>query len=466
MNDKPTVIIIGGGASGMLVGVNLLRNCKSALKIVAINSGESVGVAYHPISENHLLNVMTGKMSVFPDEPDHFVRWLITDHSYSDIEIETLGKTYLPRKVYGEYLKAVWNEAIKSKQEVIDVEMINSRVIDISRNNDGQFTIKLREEKEVVANYVVLATGNAPPRNPSIRSLNFYQSLRYYHNPWKHSSVENLEADKDILIIGNGLTMVDTVLSIIERKHKGTIYSISPNGFGILQHRHNGVPYNGMVREVDNVKDLHQLVSLFNKHVKKIRRLGLSAEPLIDSLRPLTQSLWMSFTISEKKKFMTRLRHLWGVARHRLPIQVYDHIQKLKIEGKLKVMAGSIINFIEENDGVLVEFFEKKSKTSQTLRVDRVINCTGPEVDIQKMDDQLFKNLIDSGLITPDPLNIGLQADSKTLQIVDGHQKLVSRFFVLGGLLRGLLWESTAIPEIRSQAKHIADQIITCEKQK
>ncbi|MGC4021906.1 MAG: FAD/NAD(P)-binding protein [Cyclobacteriaceae bacterium] len=468
MNEVPVVAVIGGGASGMLAATHLLRHCDIPIKIVVINSGSNfgTGVAYHSASDKHLLNVVAGKMSVFPDAPNHFVKWLIEEHSFSDIEIETLSSTYLPRRIYGEYLTRVWQKALEQKSETTTVEMIANRALNIEKTSSNKFVIQLIDLKKIEADHIILATGNAAPRNPAIADMGFYQSKKYFNNPWWHSSVENLDHSQDVLIIGNGLTMADTVLSLVEQKHKGTIHSISPHGFGILQHRHNGVPYNGLIRELKDVHSLHELVNLFNKHIKKIRRLGLSAEPVIDSLRPRTQSLWISFTVDEKKKFMARLRHLWGVARHRLPIQTYDTIQRLKIDGKLKVWAGKLINMAELNDSVKVDFFDKKTREAKSLTVGRVINCTGPEIDLGKMNDKLFNNLLASGMIISDPLKMGLDADPKTLEVKNKKHEIVSSFFALGGLLRGLLWESTAMGEIRAQAMHIADQIIAKEKAK
>jgi uncharacterized NAD(P)/FAD-binding protein YdhS len=341
--------------------------------------------------------------------------------------------------------------------------MIGSRAVHIERVRH-EFSVHLLDGKRITGGHVVLASGNAPPRNPSIPNLAFYQSGLYFNNPWGSSSLANLDHDKDVLIIGNGLTMADTVLSLVEQKHRGVIHSVSPHGFSILQHRHNGVPYNGLMRELKGTGTLYELVRLFNKHIKKVRRLGLSAEPVIDSLRPMTQSLWLSFSSDEKKKFMSRLRHLWGVARHRLPIQTFDTIQRLKIDGKLKVWAGHVGNITVSNDDAHVDFFDRKSKTTKSVHVGRVINCTGPEVDIQKMGDILFTNLINAGLVSPDPLNMGLEADHQTLQVLDRDRKKIESFYALGGLLRGLLWETTAMGEIRTQALNIARHIIDKEK--
>ena len=93
------------------------------------------------------------------------------------------------------------------------------------------------------------------------------------------------------LIIGNGLTMVDTVLGLFEHGFKGVTHSISPNGFNILPHRHTGFKYSLLTDELPLKFTLKDLVSLVNKHVKAVREYGITAEPVIDSLRPYTQQI-------------------------------------------------------------------------------------------------------------------------------------------------------------------------------
>jgi uncharacterized NAD(P)/FAD-binding protein YdhS len=466
MVEIKTVAIIGGGASGVLVCLNLLKNCKTPLKIVVINSGGKLvtGLAYHLDAGNNLLNVMSSKMSAFQDDPDHFMRWLTTQKSVKGVISKPLAESYVPRKMFGEYLKSVWEKALTQKSEAIEVKVIHNHALGIKKRSYGSFTINLNGGKEIDGDYVILATGNVLPRNPPILNLSFYQSKKYFNNPWLPSFVENLDFAKDIFIIGNGLTMADTVLSLMEKKYDGVIYSLSPNGFRILPHEHPNIPYDDLIKELNDPKSLYQMMKLVNKHIKTIKKLGLKPEAVIDSLRPLTQSLWLGFSHDEKKQFISRIRHLWGVARHRLPAQSYEIIEKMKNARKLVIYAGYVVDMTEENGSCRIEFFEKKTKTVQSISVGRVINCTGPEVDIQKMDDILFKNLIKSNLISPDPLNMGIEADPRTLQVLNGEHERDDSFFAIGSLLRGLLWESTAIPEIRSQAKNIADQIISKEK--
>ena len=460
MSDKPVVVIIGGGACGMLTATHLVRN-HCHLEIIVVNSKNhfGTGVAYETHSDAHLLNVMAGKMSAFSNDPRDFVRWISERELFPGNEDDILECTYLPRNIFGEYLRDVWEKTKSAEFNPASVIELVGRVVDVVLRPNSRFVIHFQDKKKIEADFVVLATGNAAPRKPILPNASFLNSDRYFNNPWSASCSRHLDYDKDILIVGNGLTMVDIVQSLAEEKFTRTIHSLSPNGFGILQHQHHGITYNGLLKELRDDLLLAELVSLLNKHIKKVRSLGLSAEPVIDSLRSRTQSIWLSLSIKEKQKFLARLRHFWGVARHRLPTRVYDFVQQLKLEGRLKIWSGSLLS-ISENPGELsVEFHERRSKETQSLSVGRVINCTGPETDIEKMNDSLFENLISSGMITPHPLKLGLEADPRSLLVKGKDKNVIDSFYAIGGLLRGVLWESTAIPEIRTQAKIIADHI-------
>ena len=63
------------------------------------------------------------------------------------------------------------------------------------------------------------------------------------------------------------------------------------------------------------------------------------------------------------------------------------------------------------------------------------------------------------GLAQPDPHGLGLMTTAQgSLLGQDGLP--VDHIFVIGPPRRGTLFETTAIPELRSQALHIADQIL------
>lgn len=78
MVKTQTIVIIGGGFSGTMVAVHLLRLAKCPLKIKLIEKRTKIGqgVAYSTPILSHLLNVPVSKMSADPDHPEHFLHWI------------------------------------------------------------------------------------------------------------------------------------------------------------------------------------------------------------------------------------------------------------------------------------------------------------------------------------------------------------------------------------------------------
>lgn len=162
--------------------------------------------------------------------------------------------------------------------------MIYATVEELEVNN--HFTLTLDSGDKVDVDYCVIATGNHTPRNPAIKSNSFYNTKHYFQNPWQLESVTGIYNKKPILIIGNGLTMVDAVVGLLEQKVLNEIYSISPNGFNILPNRHGSLKYTKLADELSEQLSLFDFVKLVNKHIKSVREFGVSAEPVIDSIRP------------------------------------------------------------------------------------------------------------------------------------------------------------------------------------
>lgn len=453
--------IIGGGFSGIMTAYHLINNTITSLEITIIDSTQSIGkgIAYTPYSKKHLLNVSSEKMSALPNSPNHFLEWVMTRDEYCSEDPKIISKSFLPRYLYGEYLTDIWLDTIKvAILKKIKLNIINDHVIDLSSSDTG---VKLKlTDKNIDCNECIIATGNQIPRNPQIKNLNYFKSPTYFQNPWTIDSVSNLNNDLPILIIGNGLTMVDTVLGILENGFKNKIYSISKNGFTILPHRSSSAINSDFSSELPETPSLLSVLTLVNKHRKHLRNLGLSAESIIDFLRPQTQKIWRSFTLTEKRKFMNRLRHFWGVARHRIPLHIHDQIQQLQLQNRLKIVSGKIIDIHETNDSVSVLFHSKKQNQTKELSVSRVINCTGPETDLEHSQNELLKNCFHKELLAQDELKLGIKTDLNSFQTINSKGQKQTHIYTLGTNLKGELWESTAINEIRIQAQQLAKVIL------
>lgn len=460
------IVIVGGGFAGTLTAVHLIRQAGALCNITLIDQsgGFNKGFAYNPYTTRHLLNVAAAKMSAFADQPDHFLNWVMQQPAFLNKEKHLVAHAFLPRSLYGLYLSDIWHETQKmAAQRHLKLSVIFDKANDLDVKDKG-IVLTLSDGITIRADYCVLATGNQLPRNPAIPNTSFYNSAQYFRNPWSADSVKDVDPHKPVCIIGNGLTMVDTVFGLKEFGFKGEIYAISPNGFNILPHRHPGLPYTRLAEELKESMNLYQLVKRVHHHIRELRTLGISAEPVIDSLRPHTQKIWQAFSPQEKRQFMSRFRHLWGVARHRIPLPSHDNIQQMRIDGKLHIRSGFIRDITLSGEEVCVRYFDRKNQMEEEVRVSRVINCTGPESDIGKMEKGLLTQCLDKGLITQDELKLGIRTDIATYRIMNALCKPQRHLYTLGSNLRGELWESTAVNELRMQAAQLA-KILTEENE-
>ena len=452
-----SVVIVGGGFCGVMTLVNLISKTKKEAFFALIHKGHpfAKGIAYQTYSNLHLLNVEVRNMSAFPDQPDHFLDWCLKQNDIT-IHVEDLPFSYLPRNIYGRYLTEIFENSCTIIPSHIKVQIIEDEVSDLDKENQ-RLLVKTKSGNSIIADKVLLATGNFEPRPPAHLTQNVLRSNKYFSNPWCEHAVNDVKVDDTILIIGTGLTMVDVVLGLNEKKFNGKILALSPHGYKILPHRK--LPLQRYILdELSPPYELEKLFRLFYRHVREARKRGLSGETVVDAIRARTQEIWQLLSKEDKKKFMTHLRHLWGVARHRLPAYVHENVQNMIAHHKLDVIAGRIIEVCELGHHIDVRIRRRKDQSEETIRVARIINCTGPESDIRKQSGELFLNLLKKGLVCSDDMNLGIEASARG-EIIDASKKTSDRIFALGSLLKGKLWESTAIPELRRQANDISDMI-------
>jgi uncharacterized NAD(P)/FAD-binding protein YdhS len=458
---KPLEIaIIGAGFSGTMTAYHLIKETAIPLTINLINPKETFGKgpAYSAASHKHLLNVPAGKMSAIAEDPEHFLHWAHLQPAYQSVDKSTLGKVFLPRQLYGKYIHSLWAEAIANKREDTTVNVIYDSAVDIVQEG-GKYKVHLTAQAPISADYVILATGNETPANPPIPNAAFYTSASYIKNPWLTDVTKLIKAGQNILIIGNGLTTVDLILTIMDTGYKGQIHTLSPSGFAILPHRQGHLEYKDFVNELKEPYKLDEIHETARKHYRRLHKVGISIEPIIDSLRPLTQKIWKALSEQDKQAFLRDIKSRWNQVRHRLAPQLYDYVQRLRLAGSLIVHTARLIDIKEDAQGIHVQYLNKKTGNQETLSVGLVINCTGPHTDISRSEDPLLQALVAKGMIVPDSQRIGMDVtDSWVVKTSEGKEN--KGLYTIGGNLRGLLWETTAVPELKNQTAQLAKKIL------
>jgi uncharacterized NAD(P)/FAD-binding protein YdhS len=450
---RPTIVVIGGGFTGTMVAVHLARLAGSApLRIVLLERGPRLarGLAYGTRCERHLLNVPAGMMSALPDEPSHFLDWLqVSDPSAH-------AGTFAPRRTYGDYLEDLL--LTTAKDAAIPVELLHDEAIALEPGSgaSGEVTIRTTGGRTIAANRIVLALGHQPPIElPGLAGR--HSVRRYAADPWGAQPLRDLSGDEPIALIGSGLTAVDVVLEAHERGHRGPIYAISRHG--LLPRRHCSAPPRPHFDLAGRARTARSLLRTVRAEAVACQSEGGDWRSVVDGLRPVAQDVWRSMEPNERRRFVRHLASHWDAHRHRVAPEVDDVIQARLREGRLRVIAGRIVDSRPRHDGAALTIQRRGQSRTETLSVNLVINCTGPARDIRQTSSKLLRSLLADGIVRPGPLALGLDvADSGALIRADGG--IEERLYAIGPLLKDHLWETTAVRELRVQAAGLARRLL------
>ena len=449
-----TIVIIGAGFSGSMIAVHLARQVSSKTRIVLMERAErfAEGVAYSTRDACHLLNVPAGRMSAFPDDASHFLRWAQRRRP------DATSGAYLPRRDYAEYLRDILQETLGAAPPAPPVQRVTAEAVALQREaGTERLRVVDRGGAAIPADAVVLAIGNFPPSDPPCGTPEFYTSQFYCRDPWRPEGLE-VDGAEDLLLLGTGLTMVDVAVSLRMRGHRGVIHGVSRRGLLPQTHRasvdappHRDPPA-ALARWTRTAPGLLRAV---REAVAEGARVGLDWQDVLTSLRSVTPALWQSLPLDERARFLRHVRPYWETHRHRMAPEIGRTIQQMRADGGLHILAGRVEGYHVVGSSVEARVRLRGTEAARTLRVARVLNCTGPDTNLARVGDPLVQSLRDSGLIRPDPLGLGLDSDDAGRAVSAGGQ-VQPRVFIAGPLRRGSHWENVAVPELRGEAQRIA----------
>jgi uncharacterized NAD(P)/FAD-binding protein YdhS len=457
MSDRATIVaVIGGGASGTLAAVYLLREAAAArvpLRIAMIdrNGRHGLGQAYATSNAAHLLNSRADRMSAVAGDAGHLVRWAATRG------IEHDG--FLPRPAFGRYLTEVLADAERSAWPAATVSRITSDVVALTRGGlHRPVRLHLAADGRIDADIAVLATGNRPPAAP----CPVPDTPRYVGDPWQPGALDGIADGSPVAVLGTGLTMLDVAITVTGAHRRTVVHAASRHA--LLPREHRCPPSAGGERGPAGFSPgtLTCGQAGLSSLIRNVRAASADApedwQSVVDSLRPHVAGLWQSLTPRDKRVFLRSVARYWEVHRHRVPPVTASRIGQLRSAGRLSVHRGRVVAVTEAPDGLRVRI-EQGGQTAE-IAVGWLINATGPAADITSTQDPLLRGLLDGGLVTPDPLRLGLQADAGGA-LLDVSGRPSGTLFTLGPPLRGQLYETTAMPEIRDQAAALATRLIS-----
>ncbi len=210
-------------------------------------------------------------------------------------------------------------------------------------------------------------------------------------------------------------------------------------------------------------KNIAGLLRLVREQIRQGHERGTEWQSVFDSLRPQVAKIWQSLSETERRRFLRHVRPYWEVHRHRAAPQIAQSIAEQISSGQIQVHAGRITGYKEDRSSIKVIFRDRKSGKANSLSVDRVINCTGPESDCRRMDNPLISSLLGSGLTRPDPLFLGLDV-SPDGALISRDGTISDSLFAVGPIRKGSVWESTAVPELREQIDGLVDHLLNSDR--
>jgi uncharacterized NAD(P)/FAD-binding protein YdhS len=478
MSAQRTIVIVGAGFSGTLVAANLLKSQHWATtRIVLVERSASVarGKAYADREYPYLLNVPAGRMSADPSAPLDFLSF--AQHRIPDATAED----FLPRALYGQYLEATLLDAEVSAPPHVQFERLRGEVCAIEKIGDGSAyrvrfsggrTLGADSEDSTLgagsagrtldADDVVLALGNPPSAAlPGTEELQRDVSdQRYISDPWAQPL--RFSPGETVLLVGNGLTMVDVATAAAaSSSEQAVIHSISRHGLvppSQTQFSHSAC--NGDTAAMLRAASFSALT--FFRSVRALaeetERRGGDWREAVTFIRNIAPVLWQRLPAREKRRMLRHVRPYWDVHRHRLPSETLAKLNRLKHREKLHVHAGRLLGFEPVGNQVRVTWRARGAHEIQTLMVDRVVNCTGPDYNVSRSRDPLMRSLLEQGFAVSDPHNLGIRTGSYGA-LVDAQGRAATNLFYVGPMLRADHWEATAAQELRGHAERLASYL-------
>ncbi len=443
------VALVGSGFSAICTAAHLLSSlpAEASIAIVGDESDFGRGTAYRTELPYHRLNVPAGRMSVFPDRPNDFVDWL------GENGITTDPLAFASRGDYGLYLRDRLANLLRRREQRARVDFIRAKASACRPDGAGGFSFVLENDDQLHAKNVILCLGVGSASLPvQTVAKDEGEPRRIISHCWQPGWLSKVKAGDRICILGSGLTMIDQVLTLRGKGHRGPIHVLSRRG--LVPHPHVSPPLPPA-----DVSLPHGTteISLILQSLRRQVREGTPWRAVMDGLRPKTQALWQSLTAAQRSRFLRHALPWWNIHRHRIAPEVSGAFAKLLSEGVLEIHAGYLRSIDEEAEGITLRYRRRHTQILKELRVDWVINCTGME-RAGIGHSRLLETMRDDGVLLLDPFGLGVEVDDQS-RLLQRDGKSWPGLFAAGALTAGRFWEITAVPDIRVQAQKIAQAV-------
>ncbi|MFN7965761.1 MAG: FAD/NAD(P)-binding protein [Acidobacteriota bacterium] len=441
------VAIVGGGCAGALAALHLVRDSRWPRRVSLIERRAQIaeGIAYSTQDLEHRLNVRAAGMTAFPDRPEDFATWAAAHGRYA-------GHDFVPRRQYAEYLRQRLQEASDGR-----VATIHDEAVTATRLPTGGWLLQLASGRRITASRVVLAVGFPPTSRSAPFDAVRVDDPRLVTDPFNLERLSAVAGPEPIAIVGTGLTAIDSILTLKRVGQTGPIHAISRRGLWPQAHAAS----EAWSLRFDPANPPSSTVEL----LRAVRRDASAAESehgnwrsVIDALRPWTQSIWQSLSMTERRRFLRHLRPYWDVHRHRMAPDVWERIAGWVGSGAVVLHRARVRSVGVDTQHLHLVLQRSEDRDMSSLPVAGLVLAMGVDEDYRKHPSPLIQSLIRDGNAVPHPLSLGLRT-APDGELLDQDGRVVDGLMTIGTVRKGDLWESTAVPELRVQAARLAEHL-------
>lgn len=450
------VAIIGGGVSGAGVALHLAELLPGGVaEIIVFEPREELGrgLAYDTEDPAHRINVPAARMSLFPDQPEDFLEWVVSTGAVDDDPeaVRPDGNVFPQRRLFGAYCAARLRPFVEAGQ----IAHRRASVTGVEKTGDGWM---LSDSTGIAtrADLLVIATTHPSPSPPRRLQAALADHPRYVADSTVPGALDVVRTDDRVLIVGNGLTAADIVASLSLSGHRGPITSVSRRGLRSRGHTLTAQdPFGDFLARPS--KTASELLHSVRQAIAEAAISGISWHAVIDEVRGHGRQIWQGLPVAERRRIVRHLRPFWDVHRFRIAPQVEDVLEQAISEGRLTIAAGSVAD--AERDGELINITLKLRNGTQRLEsFDAVVVTTGPAHGGILQSQLWLSELGDAGLLELDPTGLGIACND--------HSEAIGRagdadpsLLIAGPLARGTFGELMGLPQVTEHTVLVAAEL-------
>ncbi|MGW4410710.1 FAD/NAD(P)-binding protein [Nonomuraea sp. NPDC004702] len=483
--------IIGGGGAAVALLAALTRDRLPDLDVTVFEPAKNVGPgrAYLPDSDVALLNVSAERMSVLPDTPGHFLRWV---QERGGLQGRAVPPTaFLPRRLFGEYLAEVATgitDQLAGRGR--SVRTVGSSVTRLREGPAGFHAFTEDGRRFGDLDRVVLCVGTGGP----VDVYRLARSPGYVNDPYPlNARLAAVPPKAHVLVLGTGLTAVDTVLFLLENGHRGRVTMASRNGLlptvrtvaTAPELRYLSRTAVHVALTADPVMTGERLLALLDRELQEAgtsldracaevtpgesaarrlrRQLGQARDGgalwqpvIIQAMHESVELIWHAMPDAERRRFLTRWHRKFITLLSPMPQESAIRLQAAAEAGQLQVVRG--VRGIRS--GVLPRPAFLAPTAVGEIEADIVVNTTRPAAAaIPDTATSLIEDLVEAGVARRHALG-GLDVARYTNRVLAADGSENRNLFALGQLTAGTHYYTSSMLIIGRQARIVADQLL------